>query len=152
MGLDCSHDAWHGSYGAFMRWRKKLAEVAGLPPLELMEGFFETKEDGLGGGTLYFGELSVFWQEKVEALEDRLPIVWECLKYRPLNILLSHSDWDGSISTELCDPIADDLESLLPLLPDEDVKGHIGNWREKTQAFIDGLRKAAEAGDPLDFY
>lgn len=38
MGLDCSHNAWHGAYSAFMRWRIKLAEVAGLPPLEFMEG------------------------------------------------------------------------------------------------------------------
>ncbi len=29
MGLDVSHDCWHGAYSAFMRWRRKLAEVAG---------------------------------------------------------------------------------------------------------------------------
>ena len=28
MGLDCSHNAWHGAYSAFMRWRQKLADVA----------------------------------------------------------------------------------------------------------------------------
>jgi hypothetical protein len=152
MGLDCSHDAWHGAYSAFHRWRKKLAEVAGLPPLELMEGFFETAEEGLGGGTLYFGQLTDLWQEKVKLLEERLPIRWDCLKDRPLHILLYHSDCDGEIAQEDCGPIADDLESLLPLLPDEEAAGHIGHWRTKTQAFIDGLRKAAAAGQPLEFY
>ncbi len=39
MGLDTSHGCWHGAYSAFMRWRRKLAEVAGFPPLDSMEGF-----------------------------------------------------------------------------------------------------------------
>src|SRR5574340_940621 len=39
MGLDTTHDCWHGSYGAFMRWRKKLAEVAGFGNLNDYEGF-----------------------------------------------------------------------------------------------------------------
>ncbi len=34
MGLDTSHDCWHGSYGAFNRFRKKLAEVAGYGDLD----------------------------------------------------------------------------------------------------------------------
>jgi hypothetical protein len=34
MGLDTTHDCWHGAYSAFMRWRRKLAEVAGYPPLD----------------------------------------------------------------------------------------------------------------------
>src|SRR5437016_2133419 len=41
MGLDTTHDCWHGAYSAFMRWRTKLAEVAGLPPLMLIESFYE---------------------------------------------------------------------------------------------------------------
>lgn len=31
MGLDVSHDAWHGAYSAFTRWRNCLAEDAGYP-------------------------------------------------------------------------------------------------------------------------
>lgn len=41
MGLHVSHGAWIGSYGAFMAWRKRVAQVAELPPLELMEGFYK---------------------------------------------------------------------------------------------------------------
>ena len=29
MGLDTTHDCWHGAYLAFSRWRDQLAEVAG---------------------------------------------------------------------------------------------------------------------------
>lgn len=37
MGLDTTHDCWHGTYSAFHRWRVKLAEKIGLP-LDQMEG------------------------------------------------------------------------------------------------------------------
>jgi hypothetical protein len=40
MGLDVSHECWTGAYSAFHIWRCKIAELKGLPPLELMEGFY----------------------------------------------------------------------------------------------------------------
>lgn len=39
MGLDISHDTWHGAYSSFMRWRRKIAEIAGYPELDKMYGF-----------------------------------------------------------------------------------------------------------------
>jgi len=129
MGLDTSHGCWHGAYSAFHIWRQKIAEVAGLPPLEFMEGFYEGYPPKGG-----------------------LPIKWECLKPTPLHELLNHSDCEGEIPAESCGPIADSLEQLLPLLPDEEDAGHIGNWRSKTQKFIDGLRIAACLGENVRFH
>ena len=152
MGLDCSHDAWHGAYSAFHRWRCKLAEVAGLPPLELMEGFYARlypRESSLP--TLYHSGPSGT-HEWLRGIDERLPIKWECLKPDPLHELLHHSDCEGEIAAEACGPIADSLERLLPLLPSGDGGGHIGLWHEKTQQFIDGLRRAAAANEPLDFH
>lgn len=126
MGLDCSHNAWHGAYSAFMRWRRKIAEVAGIPPLDLMEGFCDKTDGGL-------------------------PIKWECLKPNPLHELLNHSDCDGEIHSENCAAIADELEKLIPLLPEENSIGHIGSWKNKTQEFVDGLRLAAQSGEALRF-
>ena len=156
MGLDCSHDAWHGAYGAFMRWRQKIAEVSGLPPLELMEGFYAPLSTT--GATLYHGmntNVPAYGSESrpfLANLDDRLPIMWDCLKPSPLHELLYHSDCDGDIPAERCGPIADALEALIPMLPDEEAAGHIGHWRKKTQQFVDGLRAAAAAGEPLDFH
>lgn len=139
MGLDTSHDCWHGAYGAFMKWRMKIAEVAGLPPLMLMEGFYDPDRYG-------------------DSLEDRwylkglLPISWDCLKDDPIHELLYHSDCDGEIPWESCAGIADSLEKLMPLLPHEDVGGHIGYWEDKTQQFIDGLRLAASKKENVDFH
>ena len=39
MGLDTSHDCWHGAYSSFMQWRKAIAKAAGYPALKEMEGF-----------------------------------------------------------------------------------------------------------------
>lgn len=119
MGLDISHDAWHGAYSSFMRWREKIAEVAGLPPLQNMEGF---------GG----------------------PIKWESLEPSPLHELLHHSDCDGEISWKSCGAIADELEKLLPKL-NGDGGGHIGSYKEKTEQFIKGLRKAHKKKQELVF-
>ena len=157
MGLDCSHNAWRGAYSAFMRWRKKLAEVAGLPPLELMEGFYSPLMTGCPP-TLFHGmntREGAFGPESrpyLASLDDRLPIKWECLMPSPLHELLRHSDFDGDIASDRCGPIADALEALIPLLPDEEAGGHIGRWREKTAQFVAGLRAAASANEPIDFH
>lgn len=157
MGLDCSHNAWHGAYSAFMRWRRKLAEVAGLPPLDLMDGFYCSLDDGMGLPTLYHG---INTQEPaygdgqtrfMDDLDSRLPIMWECLKPSPLHELLNHSDCEGEIAADRCAAIADELEKLIPLLPEGEAGGHIGNWRAKTAQFVAGLRSAAAEGAPLLF-
>ncbi len=155
MGLDTSHDAWHGSYGAFMRWRQMIAKVAGLPPLDLMEGFFSPQGNRNSGLTPTF-YLGIHDDELVRSsfgrIEEGLPIRWDCLKPSPLHELLYHSDCDGSIPYSRCKPIADALEELLPLMPNSDAGGHIGNWKDKTKQFIDGLRKAHKARQKLLFH
>lgn len=150
MGLDTSHDCWHGAYSAFMRWRKEICKVAGLPPLELMEGFYvPLKAHGLP--TLYHG-VGTREENYLTDLEQFLPISWDCLKPSPLHKLLHHSDCDGELAWEDCGSIADSLEALIPKFPIGEVGGHIGNWRDKTQLFIDGLRRASAAKENVDFH
>jgi len=45
-----------------------------------------------------------------------------------------------------------DLGQLYWQQADSEGGGHIGRWREKTQQFVDGLRRAAAANEPLDFH
>jgi hypothetical protein len=121
MGLDISHNAWHGAYSAFARWRKEIASKIGIN-LDLMEGF----------------------------TDDDKYITWASLKYRPVHEVLSHSDCDGYINWSKLEKIAKDLESILPLL-EGDGGGHIGSYRDKTQQFIDGCRLAYSQKKKLEF-
>jgi len=130
-----------------MRWRIRLAEVAGLPPLNMMEGYFKLDED-----LWWLGELQEIPQGAAKRLCRGLPIRWECLKEDILCDLLDHSDCDGVLSSKICGILANRLEELLPLLPEDNAGGHIGNWQEKTKQFIDGLRKAAAANEDVEFY
>jgi hypothetical protein len=107
----------------------KLAEVAELPPLDMMEGFKDP------------------WDK-----EDKPFIKWGSLKPDILHELINHSDCDGELRAEICAPLADRLEELLPLMPDESGGGHIWSWRGVTQQFIDGLRMAAAAGEAVEFH
>lgn len=149
MGLDTSHECWHGAYSAFHRWRSEIARVAGLPPLDLMEGFFQVSD---GTCPLYFAyqsavknglHNSAFWES--------LPIKWGSLKPSPLFTLLHHSDCEGELDWKDCGPIADALEELLPLLKG-DRGGHVGDVHEKTVTFIRGLRQAFDSKENVDFH
>jgi hypothetical protein len=133
MGLDTSHNAWHGAYSAFGRWRDKLAEVAGYR-------FYRDPRDGREYPSLNWDAIT----------EDNLYGQWEAIPEDPLILLIAHSDCDGEIQPEHCGPLADRLEQLLPRLSGEG-GGHIGLYQEKTRQFVDGLRLAAGLGEPLEF-
>ena len=86
MGLDVSHDCWHGPYSAFMRFRSQIAMRFGIPDLSRIEGF--------GGVTP--------WPESI--------------KENPIFVLLDHSDCDGVIEHKDCLPLAERLDAIAPLL------------------------------------
>ena len=154
MGLHISHGAWVGSYGAFMFWRKKIAQVAGLPPLELMEGFYKPIDRNR---RIYDFDTPTLWTSSTPdhlllELDRKLPIKWESLKPSPLLLLLNHSDCDREISWKKCNKIADCLEPLIGSLPQEEGEyGYSWNWIEKTRKMVDGLRLAHKNRENLVF-
>lgn len=140
MGLDTSHDCWHGAYSAFSRWRDKLAEVAGYGMQD------PTPEEQANGFSRQYVALE--WSG-IE--EKNFQGEWTRTPSDPLIVLIAHSDCDGVIHPAQAGPLANRLEELLPLLPDESGGGHIGRWRDKTQQFIDGLRMASRLGEDVVF-
>jgi hypothetical protein len=138
MGLDTSHGCWTGAYSAFSRWRDQLCVAAGW--------HMETHKDGW---FTYQSPREVDWSAITEAnlLGD-----WEKAPGDPLTILIAHSDCGGYIRHQHTGPLADRLTELLPkMLEAGDGGGHIGQYAEKTAAFIEGLREAERNGEDVEF-
>jgi hypothetical protein len=83
MGLDTSHDCWHGPYSAFMRWRCFLNHA--------IRGKGTHRED-----------LEQAWADGFYNDPSK-----------PLYVLMNHSDCDGTIPAEICGPMADALQTLM---------------------------------------
>jgi hypothetical protein len=128
MGLDCSHDAFHGAYSAFNRLRQEVARVIGgsYPP---------HKDKELDPDQWYWGD---------GYGEETHPGLYE---------FFCHSDCDGYITPEMCVFVANELEALLPL-SENDSCGHIerdGGYNAVLRRFIAGCRLSASANEPLEF-
>lgn len=144
MGLDTTHDCWHGAYSAFSRWRDILAEAAGYELEMVKDGWFEHAHvKGLNydiDPRRYQGRK---WGKEIPAVEGHDP--------DPMLLLHLHSDCDGVIKVKHLRPIADRLEELLPKLS-IDGGGHIGIAAGKTQQFITGLREAHSLREKVRFH
>lgn len=121
MGLDTSHDCWSGPYSMFMRWRCWLH--ACLNPGE-------------------------------NADRDSLVKAWDAGRYDdqsvPINVLMAHSDCDGSIPAAVCGKVADALQAVLDACAP--ARALYDEKRPATERFIAGLRKAAAAGEDVEFH
>jgi len=133
MGLDTTHDCWHGPYSSFMKWREKICEIAGYGNINDREGFY-TKFDWHRGGT-------------------KKAVPWPSYESDALIILLHHSDCDDDISHTDCEAIADRLEECLPSVRRAD-HGNIiypNYFENKTKEFIKGLRNASAMKENVIF-
>ena len=149
MGLDTSHDCWHGGYGSFMIWRKALAHAAWLPPLDFMEGFY----DDLVKAAFIADSVPFAWHRTVWVQE--LPIQWECLKPDVLHELLNHSDCDGELKAYICAPLAERLDRLYWVMreweEDDPYFKRRKDYMAWTERFAAGLRAAAESNENVEF-
>lgn len=136
MGLDTTHDAFHGSYSAFDRFRSVVADATGgsWPP--------HATEFGPAG----------------ESLD---PDMWywgagyNRHSHPGLAVFFNHPDDEGEISPDDCVKVANDLEALLPTIDAFGMGGgHIerdGGYGAIARKFIAGCRKAAAANESLVF-
>ncbi len=143
MGLDTTHDCWHGPYSAFTRWRHVVARAAGYEVLPVKY------EDGTTMDTIM-----VDWGHITAA---NLQGEWDETPKDALMVLIAHSDCDGLIHPNQGRALADRLEGLLPLLQGGgrdggSARADYDGTRAATERFIAGLRAAAEAGEDVRFH
>ncbi len=137
MGLDTTHDCWHGAYSAFMRFRQAIAKCIGIDDLMKMQGY--------GPNTV--------------------GIPWASLPYDPLHKLLYHSDCSGHLEVEDLIPIAERLEAIIHSLTTYDTLnepvGHLAAVDPSRHAygtagaakrFAAGCRLAASLGERVEFH
>lgn len=132
MGLDTSHGAWHGPYSQFNAFRRRVAQLAGFPPLEQMEGF--------GGGHLTPGKPvgTLKWGDTPGDTR--------------LIPFLHHSDCDGEISPADCLEIANAMEDLALKIGDPEPSTDDHWWKQCLRRFAAGCRSAYASNEPLDFH
>jgi len=165
MGLDTSHDCFHGPYSQFTRWRCWLAEQIGFP-LMLMDGFCEfsiSKIDRDVDETLKLlpwttGGCAI--RAVVNAARGVLPIKWEVLTNDPVYILINHSDCDGEIRWEDCAEIAKRLTEIADKFNGVDLehkapgveRGIYDGMVPATRRFATGLMRAYEEKKNVEFH
>lgn len=149
MGLDTSHDCWHGPYSAFSRWRAALQRAAG----------WHLEEQRDDRGMRYELAREINWEAVTDA---NIAGQWETLPEDPLIVLVAHSDCDGQLPVAALLPLAERLEQLAERM--EPGQGRHWKWtpgmegratydgeREATMRFAAGLRRAAAVGQPVVF-
>ncbi|HET6725902.1 MAG TPA: hypothetical protein VFH85_07850 [Gammaproteobacteria bacterium] len=148
MGLDTTHDAFHGAYSAFNTFRQAIAHAIGgsYGPhyLRAYGGELARDERGYPIPDRSLDD-SLFYFPNTLTKEGN-PGLWE---------FFHHSDCDGEISPQACVHVADEMEAILPKITDDIRAGHIaarGGMIEVTKKFIAGCRAAAAAGEPLGFH
>lgn len=123
MGLDTSHNAWHGPYSRFDRFRFAIAKAAGLGDLNQYEGYNVPLGDHIP-----------------PPLATKFPSI----EVQPLVILLDHSDCDGEILLEHQEPLRQALLALYDRIEPE--------WRPELTQFCQGLADATAEGEPVEFH
>lgn len=163
MGLDTSHDCFHGSYSEFMNWRRFLAKEIGIP-LGMMKGFndkyvtteeVKSLEEKLG---------SERWNEPYHscyqvlfAMRDIPGISWESMRRDPIVLLLDHSDCDGKIRWFNAKKIAHRLIQILRKMKNDTQKDMparacYDGMFQCTKRFALGLLKAYRAREDVTFH
>jgi hypothetical protein len=87
MGLDTSHDCWHGPYSYFRTWREDLTRCIGRTVFEDNDRVTEKTVQG----------------------------IWDIEPDDVIDVLLLHSDCEYCIPHRFCDRLADRLEEIAEL-------------------------------------
>lgn len=123
MGLDTTHDAWHGPYSSFNKWRTWLAKFEGIE-LDKMQGY---------GG-------DIEWT-KEQKESDYYPLLFhsDCDGELSVEECKQTGKWLDKL-----------IEKYKPEKPDN---GKMIDWNlQHAVSFMLGCKKAISANEPIEFH
>lgn len=154
MGLDTSHNCWHGPYSAFARWRNDIARVIGwaeepraigttdyvIPAGRVPKQAPLPDETVTEDGETYTIKWSEHYDNSVWLGH------WDTDPEDVIDVLMVHADCEGIIPNRFLHPLADRLMMIMgEQEPD--------SWeRRVTGQFIVGLMDAMQRGEDVDFH
>lgn len=138
MGLDTSHNCWHGPYSSFSEWRNFVVRTAGYALTPYPNGRGEYA--------------AVVLDNPDQFVPKNYQGKWDVTPRDPLLILIVHSDCDGKIKHKHTKKLAKRLEEIMAWMPEDEPRAFGWGMRARTQQFIDGLMAAYEAGDDVVFH
>ena len=127
MGLDTTHDCFHGAYSRFRRFREAVQEAAGIDEEKWDEEIHSIIENG-------------------DVCPDLLGAYYGWAPDDDIKYLLAHSDCDGLLWPMHALKIAVRLEELGPVLGRSDKTSAL-----QAEQFAAGCYKAAALGEPVRF-
>lgn len=143
MGLDTTHDCWHGAYGGFARFRELVGRAAGLP---YRPGNLGPVLD-IDWDSVTDRQLDGHWDRKAPTVESSG--IYDPPITDPVLYLLVHSDCDGKLRRGYLPALKARLEELEPAY-DDLVAGDY-YYGSRLRQFIEGLEAAIEAGGHVEF-
>lgn len=137
MGLDTSHNCWHGPYSAFKRFREDVAAAA-------KEHYgYEPDYD-----THPFRAFMGWWDFPHEYHRDDGHHEFSHI----LDVFFIHSDCDGWIFPQHGGQLADALSELVGYMDAGEPAYRMLTPREALRVFIEGLRDAADNWEVVSFH
>lgn len=151
MGLNTSHGCWDGPYSSFRDFRELVGRAAGLPyrlitdPSAYDYGKWTADIDwSIYPAAAYQGH----WY-KVQPTWVRNGDIYSHPKQDDVLYLIVHSDCDGKLRRGYLPRLKARLEELEPRY-DQLAAGGYGE--KSLRRFIEGLERAIEAGEHVDFH
>jgi|SRR5688572_2277704 len=125
MGLDTTHDAFHGAYSSFNHFRMEICVAAGI----------EMVPDPERGDRPH-----PIWWTDMDPSTDYMGN-WTAEPDDPLRYLIEHSDCDGALR---CEHLPALVERLRPL--------SLATEQDRLDQFIRGCEDAIARGDDVGFW
>lgn len=147
MGLDTTHDCWHGAYGGFYEFRKVVGFAAGLPYRRVIDDHrVGDLELDIDWDAVSMRQIMGHWDCKGPTV--KASGVYDPPITDPVLYLLVHSDCDGKLRREYLPALKARLEELEP----EYERLTVGDdyLRGRLRQFINGLEAAIEAGEHVE--